>query len=309
MTLKVLFIAREKNNNTPGSVVLNQANSIKKNNIEISFFLIQKGGFFGYLNAIIKLLRTKTDQYDIIHAHYGLCGIIASLSFKRKLVVSLMGSDILSSSKYSLRTYRFLSNNKWYQTIVKTTEMGNVLNAKKYRIIPNGVDTGLFKPIDYFEAKKRLNLPFKVSYVLFVGDPRRIEKNYTLAKKVTDKLKSNNITLLVAHGISTDEMPYYYNVSHCLLVTSHYEGSMNAIKEAMACNIPILSTDVGDARQNIEGLEFNEIIPTDIDVIATKIKLLCKNLSRNQARERIFEKKLDAESVSNEIIELYKNVG
>ena len=306
--MKVLFIAREKTKDLPGYVVQNQANSLRSEGIEIDFFLVRKGGFIGYLISFFQLKKSLIKQYDVIHAHYGLSGILASLK-SRKLIVSLMGSDVLNTSKLNLKLLKYLAKTYWKATILKSPQMAEKMGiSKSFHIIGNGVNLNIFQPRDISLAKEKLNLRSNYSYILFVGDPLRKEKNFELAMLVEKILEYEKIKLLVVNNISPESMPYYYNASHCLLVTSFYEGSMNSIKEAMACNVPILSTDVGDAKANLQDLDFCEIIPYDASVIARKVKLLCQKLKRNSGRERILSLNFDHTSINKKLKVIYKDI-
>lgn len=96
--MKVIFIA-SGNANTPNgitSIVSNQGKSLEKEGIKIDYFGIKGKGLKSYFKAIGKLKKTlKNKEYDVIHSHYGLCGIVSYYAHKNeKLVQSFMGSDI-----------------------------------------------------------------------------------------------------------------------------------------------------------------------------------------------------------------------
>jgi glycosyltransferase involved in cell wall biosynthesis len=92
--------------------------------------------------------------------------------------------------------------------------------------------------------------------VLFVGNERRPEKRLDLASRVMDLVQQTMpASLLVADGVAHEEMPHYMNAADALLLTSRAEGSPAVVREALACNLPVVSTDVGDVRRWIEGVE------------------------------------------------------
>ena len=306
--MKVLFIAREKNFNKPGYVVQNQADSLRSEGIDVDFFLVKKGGLIGYIKSYFLLKKSLLAQFDVIHAHYSFCGLIATLK-SSNLVVSLMGSDILNCNAINLDIISFCANNFWRATILKSPQMAEKLNCKNdIHIVPNGVDLNHFKPMNFNLARNKLNLSNDIAYILFVGDPTRDEKNFKLVREVEELINKNKVKLLIANNIDPSEMPLYYNSSNCLLVTSFYEGSMNAIKEAMACNLPILSTDVGDTKLNIGELDYCEIIPYDPYFIAKKVEDLSSEIYRNSGRDRILKLQLDQSSVNYKLRTIYKNV-
>lgn len=95
-----------------------------------------------------------------------------------------------------------------------------------------------------------LGLPSDGRVALFVGDPARPEKRYWLAQKTVNLLVSRiQVELIVASSGPYEQVPLYYmNACDALLLTSSHEGSPNAVKEALACNLPVVSVDVGDVR-------------------------------------------------------------
>jgi glycosyltransferase involved in cell wall biosynthesis len=118
------------------------------------------------------------------------------------------------------------------------------------------VDTGLFRPLPPDEARARIGVRREGRLVLFVGNERRPEKRLDLARRVMDLVQQTMpASLLVADGVAHEEMPHYMNAADALLITSRAEGSPAVVREALACNLPVVSTDVGDVRRWIEGVE------------------------------------------------------
>ena len=240
---KVLFVS-SGNNGKLGVLVENQAKSLEKLGVEIDHFLILGKGLGGYLRNIPKLNKyIKLKDIDIIHAHYSLSAFVATFASAPNLVVSLMGSDAFLNFWMKLAA-RFMYTFFWKVTIVKTEQMKKSLKLSKAIVIPNGVDLDNFKFIDSSEARKKLGFQANKKIVLFLSDPKRDEKNYPLANKAISLLNRNDVTLFPVYNVSNQEIPTYLNAADLLLLTSKWEGSVNVIKEAMACNIPIVSTNM-----------------------------------------------------------------
>jgi teichuronic acid biosynthesis glycosyltransferase TuaC len=304
--MKVLFVSGKKTHGA-GQVVLNQGESLKAAGVTIDYFLI-KPGLMGYLSAIPIIRRTfKKGRYDLVHAHYGLSAVAASLAGRFPLVVSLMGSDVYMYRALRM-VIRYLSRCRWNLTIVKTQEMKKLLGLKDVTVIPNGVDMDRFRPMDEDEARKHTGYPENMKKVLFISAPGRREKNYELAEKAMGLLNEPDTELKVLIDIANQDIPYYLNSADVLLLTSKWEGSPNVIKEAMACNCPVVSTDTGDARWilgDTAGCFLSSFDPADV---AGKIGLALRFGARTNGRGRIFELGLDSVSVAQKVKSLYERI-
>jgi glycosyltransferase involved in cell wall biosynthesis len=196
---------------------------------------------------------------------------------------------------------------RWKRIIVKTDAMAARIRNRKVTVLPNGVNTELFRPVDRGEARKVLSLPDS-KIVLFAADPSRTEKNYKLASDAFNKLGREDTILLPVHDVPHHLMPFYMNASDVLLITSLYEGSVNTVKEALACNLKVVSTDVGDVRINITGLSGCYLTSPDADDIAAKLNEALENKTRTPGVERILELGLDSGSINKRLAALYSSV-
>jgi len=310
--MKVLFIS-SGNSGQASPIVKNQADSIVKfdNTVQIEFFLIKGKGMFGYLKNIPLIRKyVKKIKPDIIHAHYSFCGIIASLSFtKIPIITSLMGSDVRISLFYK-KIVRVFIKYIWNKTIVKSDDIKNIIGIKKVITIPNGVNLKKFYPIQKNEARKKLNWALESKIILFASDPSRPEKNWKLAKESIE-IFDNEILVKYLKNIPNEEMVYYYNATDVILLCSLWEGSPNVIKEAMACNRPIVATNVGDIKWLFGNEPGHFLADFESKDVAEKLKLAIEYRENNGAtkgRERIIELGLDSETIAQKIIEVYNSV-
>lgn len=304
--MKVLFVSSGRAGG-PGQVVVNQGESLKRAGIEIDYLTIEPG-LKGYLKGISKIRgKYKQGNFDLVHAHYSLSGMIASFTCNKVLVVSLMGSDTLMPGIMRIAT-RFFSHFVWKTIIVKTAEMRAVLKIKKVVVIPNGVDLERFKPMSKDECRKYLGFDFSAGnkLVISVSSPDRPEKNIMLAYDSVSAIRNPAVELKHLSGVPNEEMPYYMNAADVMLLTSSREGSVNVIKEAMACNIPVVSTDVGDVRWILGDTEGCYITSFDVSDISRKIEMAL-SFNRNTAgRERLINIGLDEKLIANRLIEVYR---
>jgi glycosyltransferase involved in cell wall biosynthesis len=314
--LKILFVfsgntSVNRNGERQGVEIIKnaryQGDSLIEIGYDVDYYQITGKGFLGYVKNIPKIRRAiKKGKYDIIHAHYSYSAIAASFAGTHRMIVSLMGSDIFNTP-LMLLIIRFFCRFRWKRVIVKTDAMAARIRNRKVTVLPNGVNTELFRPIDRGEARKVLSLPDS-KIVLFAADPSRTEKNYKLASDAFNKLGREDTILLPVHDAPHHLMPFYMNASDVLLITSLYEGSVNTVKEALACNLKVVSTDVGDVRINITGLSGCYLTSPDADDIAAKLNEAFENKTRTPGVERILELGLDSGSINKRLTALYSSV-
>ena len=184
--------------------------------------------------------------------------------------------------------------------------MNGIMGFDDIYVLPNGVNIDVFKPYPSSSAKEKTGICNNKRIVLFVGNPQREEKNFRLAKAAVEILKRDDIELIPVFNIANSEIPLYLNSSDVLLLTSKYEGGVNVIKEAMACNIAIVSTDVGDVRYVIGDTDGCFITTFDKEDIAEKITKALTFGRMTNGRDRIINLGLDSRSVATKIIDIYK---
>ena len=305
--MRVLFVSSGNSYDGISIIVKTQGNSLKHAGIQIDYFPIIGKGFIGYLKSIFllkKYLRNKT--YDIIHAHYSLSAFVATLATKSPIIVSLMGSEI--KANYILRSLiKLFAKFKWDAVICKSEGMRKNLKLHRAVVVPNGVDIRKFKIIDKDFARTRVGFEADRKYVIFVADPNRYVKNVELARQAIINLKDSSVVFRIIANEPQVVLPLFMNAADVLLLTSRWEGSPNVIKEAMACNLPIVTTEVGDVKELLSGIHGCYIVSADPDNVAEGLrKVLCIN-SRTESR-KIIKDRLSSEAISHKIIDIYKSV-
>ena len=316
--MKVLFVCSANSHYGISPIVKNQANSLKEAGLSVEYFGIKGKGLYGYLRNVRPLKRILAqNNYQIIHAHYGFSGILAVLARRReKIVVSFMGSDVLLDGKYSLNyllKYKteiilngFFSRRFFSHVIVKSEQMFDRLpGVKKKSIVPNGVNLDMFYPIPREEARSFIGLAHNTKLILFSSDPARPEKNYPLAELAVKLANLSNVKMIALKGIEQKKLKYYYNAADLLLMTSFFEGSPNVIKESMACNCPIVTTNVGDVEKVIgstDGCYISSFDPADV---AEKIKKALVLSKRTNGRQQIIDLGLEDKVIAGKLQSIY----
>lgn len=301
--MKILFVRSGNRGIDP--ISQNQGQSLIEKGHDVVFYNVIGRGITGYLSNIRKLKKNIKSVYpDIIHAHYSLSGIVAALTFpKTPIIISLMGSDVNSVSVIQKQIIKIFIKFFWKEVIVKSKEMKDNLIYENAHIIPNGVDFNNYKFFDKVKALDKLGWDKTKKHILFSSNPERPEKNYQLAKAAIDLLNVENLEIHFLINLSQKEMPFYYNAADFLLLTSFYEGSPNVIKEAMACNCPIVSTDVGDVKEITSGVEGCYLTTFDVKDVALKISEALKFNQRTNGSEAINH--LDSRIIADKLVDIY----
>lgn len=265
MKLKVLFVRSGNKGQHP--ITQNQGESLSEVGCDVVYFDVLGKGVLGYLNNLSNLReRVKTFNPDVIHAHYSLCGFLVALGFFGKpVVVSLMGSDVLSTRFIHRLLIKLCRRFFWNLILVKSDEMYNQLGDNKALVIPNGVNKKDFHPGSKTEARRLLGWNEESRIVLFGSDPKRAEKNYPLFKETFELLRKMGIDAEERCLLNLNKytMNLYYNACDVLLLTSIHEGSPNVVKEAMFCNCPFVSVDVGDVSHWATCTEGNKVVDSN----------------------------------------------
>jgi len=304
--MKVLIVA----NNKPGQFspfVLEQVESLKKLGVDFDFFGVDGKGFNGYL-LNLPALKNKIHKYqpDLLHAHYGLSGMLANLQRTIPVVTTYHGSDIHSRG-LNLSVSKITAHYSAYNIFVSPwlLELSGYHGENKC-VIPCGVDTMTFVPIERAAARKSLGWDEDEQIVLFAGAFDNEVKNSPLAQKAVSLVPDAKLVEL--RGYTREQVNILMNAANCLLMTSHREGSPVVIKEAMACGIPIVSVIVGDVKDVVSGVSGCYLSTYDANDVAANIRQALTFKGKTNGPQRIIEKGLSNEIIAHQILEIYQKV-
>ena len=316
--MKVLFVSSGNSKFGINPIIKSQGEAIKQKGIYLSYFTIKGKGLIGYIRNV-QLLKKCLNQnnYDIIHAHYALCGWISLFSkSKTPVIVSYMGCDVYGDvnkkGKKKLNSYYNIVSAQLLQPfvnkiIVKSKNLEKYVFLKKKVVNkPNGVNFSLFKPYDKEACRSKLQLPHDKKLIFFLGNPSDPRKNLILLQNAVQRIQECHVEIVNPYPVAHADVVTYLNACDVLALPSYLEGSPNVIKEAMACNTPIVATDVGDVRQLIEGTKGCFISSFSAEEMAGKIKKALAFEGKTNGREKI--RHLDSRVVAQQIIDLYKQV-
>ena len=303
--MKILVVANH-NRGCFSPFVEEQIESLRQTGCEVDSYGIVGKGISGYLSNLPALRKKiKAYQPDLIHAHYGLSGLLANLQRKVPVVTTYHGSDIHSlglNLKLSRLCMRLSAFNLFVSQALYETRR---YQRRNYAVIPCGVDTDLFVTPDCRD--KYQNASCHAGYeVLFAGAFDNEVKHPTLAREAVALV--GNATIHELKGYSRSAVVQKLQQADVLLMTSKREGSPQVIKEALACGCPIVSVDVGDVKsliQGVEGCYIAAATPTDI---ASKLELALRFAQCTAGREVIFRQGLSLHQVAQRLITLYQTV-
>ncbi len=319
--MKVLFVV--SGNNAYYDVapfIKSQGDSLEQEGMQVSYFLIRGKGLLNYIKNVRPLKKyLREHRVDIIHAHYSLCGWVAALaSGSVPVVLSFMGDDVFGAHtaqdkrdfKSWLLTWLGRAVQPFVQMIIcKSRSMMDAVYRKNIcHLIPNGVRLEQFQ-VSEKGYRDELGLEKDKKYVLFLGDPSNVNKNIALVEGALDILSPPDTELLVRYKVSHDEVVKYLNTVDVFVLCSYSEGSPNVVKEAMACNCPMVVTDVGDAAQVVGSTAGCYVSPSfEPEDFAAKLKLalrFAEKTGRTKGRENLVKQGLDAASIARKIISVY----
>jgi teichuronic acid biosynthesis glycosyltransferase TuaC len=228
-----------------GSFVRDQVEALRRlPAVEVEVFAFEPGGGSPYPRAARALRRRyRGDEFDVIHAHFGLTAWPALAVRGAPHVVTLHGTDVVNP-RSRLVTFAALPLVDLVAPV--STSLAGLLPSRlvagKLAVLPCGVAIDRFRPIPRTEARARLGLETDQRYLLFPADPKRDEKRFDRAQAVAQEHR-----LLVLGRVAPSEVPYWVNAADAVLVTSDRESFGLSVLEALACDVPVLATDVGIA--------------------------------------------------------------
>ena len=304
--MKVLIVGSNKSGQF-SPFVTEQVNALKKLGVEFDFYGVDGKGASGYLSNLSPL-KKKIHQFkpDLIHAHYGLSGMLANLQRTVPVITTYHGSDVHSRG-LNLSISKITARYSAYNIFVSPwlLELSNYHGENKC-VIPCGVDTVTFTPIERAEARKQLGWNENEQIVLFAGAFDNEVKNSPLAQKAVSLVP--NTKLMELRGYTREQVNLLMNAANCLLMTSHREGSPVVIKEAMACGTPIVSVDVGDVKEVMSGVEGCYITAYDANDIAAYIRQTLLYKGKTNGLQSVIEKGLSNDVVAKQILKIYQKV-
>jgi glycosyltransferase involved in cell wall biosynthesis len=239
-----------------GRWVRDQVDEVRRRGVEADLFVFPpgRGEYVPATRRLRALLRR--ERFDLVHAHYGLAGWVAHLAGASPLIVTFHGTDVRHHLVGHLS--RRLA---WRADLVAGVSRAlfepedgrpGLPPVPGSAVLPCGPDLSRFAPRPRAQARRELGLDPDGGYLFFPANPARPEKRHDRAAELAAACGAG---LLTGGSIEPERMPLWMNAADAVLVTSDYEGFGMAAVEALACDVPVLSTDVGIAPYALRGID------------------------------------------------------
>ncbi len=323
--LRVLFISSQWP--TPehpeiAPFVPREVNSLREVGVQVDV-LPYRGGFSvgNYVRAIRQMRRMlRENEYDLIHVYFGQCGVVGRMQRKLPVVITYGGSDVEGTPLFgglqqwknvlvvgTSRLMSLLVN----EVIVVSANLGRKLPRKDYHIITIVLELEKFKPGDMMEARRKLGLPLDKKLALFCSSSlTNARKRYWLAQAAAEiAARSVDVELVAAAGRPPEEIPLFMQACDTLLLTSTNEGSPNVVREALACNLPVVSTDCGDVRERLSHIPGCAVADDDRpETIAAALVKVLQHPANNPRNEKLREEVMNQnpQVLGRKVVEVYR---
>lgn len=310
-----------------GIFVQEQIKGLRAAGLEVRVLFVDRRrqgpqAYFGWLQ---NALRSAVAGFapDVIHVMYGgvMADRIACHHHLRPVVVTFHGSDLLGEnlsgwarriiSRHGVRCSRRAAKAAAGVVVVARhlmAALNGAVAADKIRVIPCGIDLERFKPMNPLACKRQLGWNPESFHALFAsgnGDP---VKRPRLAGAAVAQMINSSRPAELHHlaGVPNTEVPLWLNASDALLLTSLHEGSPTVVKEALACGLPVVSVDVGDVAERIEGIEGCHLAAAKPADLAAKLDLVRQRGERLDCRARL--EALSIQSVAHKLKQFYEAI-
>lgn len=299
--MKILIVC-SKNSGRIAPFITDQVEALQESGVNCECFTVEGKGIKGYLLNLLPLWRKiRAYKPDIVHAHYGLSGVLANLQRKVPVVTTYHGSDINNPEirRFSKIAIRLSAWNIFVSQ--KNIQLSGV--EKRFSLIPCGVDTTVFKPMDKAICRQKFGFDPDEKLILFAGAFDNKVKNPELAIAAVAKIP--DARLLELKGYNRMQVAELMNAVDVCLMTSHTEGSPQFVKEALACNCPVVSVNVGDVEELLDGVENCRIVERDANMISENLNALLLSSVRSDGNKKIRNSGLAADRVAEKLKEIY----
>lgn len=272
----------------------------KEEDVEIDIYHIKGPVSGGGLKEYIKLwpgllMKLIFGGYDVVHSHHSFCTLMC-LPWFFKLIYTVHEGE--------------LNNTSWRSNLIKlaiavsgvviyVSHAEFMLSKKKKKFfLPCGVDLNLFKP---FSGDKE-------GYILFPADPNRPEKNATTLKEsaaVKYSITGEKWNIIYGGNIPKEDMPNVMARASAVVSIGEFESDGMVLKEAMACNVPVIATRVGNHAYYLQSGGGELVGANPSDVLHAIDRILLNPSSYLKGRLHLHGMNQDSAQVAEKLLDIY----
>ena len=291
-----------------GTAVVNLVEALNREAVENDVLSIERcSSTLEYLRTIPRLrAKLKEKHYDLVHAQYAHSVLVAAMQ-RRVPVVGHFHAELQTggSKDYILAQ---LAARMTPHLLVGDATSAMRLGATHVRVLPLGVDSARFAPRDRGASCKKLGLDPNKRWIVFPADPKRKEKNYPLFAEAMKRVQRAVPAAreLILCGRNYADVPDVMNAADLLLLTSTCEASPTVVKEALLCNLPVVSTNVGDVARMLQGVWPSAVTASEPDALAERAIALVRGGVRSDGRRK--EPLLNLKHTAEAVLRFYAEV-
>jgi len=291
-----------------GTFVAEQVDDLRQIGVEVSVLHFDgTDDRMNYARAARAFRRAmRSGGFDLVHAHYGLVGAIAVSQRRIPVVTTFHGGDFTGLVPWHAAISRIVArlSTPWVCPPGGDPRLGLEAAA----VIPVGVNTTLFRPGDRSAARRALGLDESAPYALLLGardDPNKrpdlFDAAVEHARATVPGLRTRSL-----EGLDRDEVVLLMNAVDVGVLTSDTEGSPVAVREALACNTPVVSVPVGSVPMVLSGLPGCAVEPYDPPRLGEAIVGALSAGRPQSLRDRALES--SGRSVAERLVSVYDEV-
>lgn len=291
-----------------GTFVKEQVDDLRRLGVDVAVLAFDgETDAWNYPRALRALWKAvRTDRYDLVHAHYGLTGLLAVTQRRRPVVTTFHGGDYTGLVPWHALVSRVVA--RLSTPVVVAPEGVRRLHASTAVVIPAGVDTERFQPCDRARARRALGLDPQAAYALLLGARDDANKRADLFDAAVARARASvpDLRSLSLEGLERSGVVTLLNAVDVSVMTSDLEGSPVAVRESLACLTPVVSVPVGDVADVLAGLPGCAVVRRDPELLGAAMVDALGAERHSALRERALES--SGRAVAQRLIALYESV-
>jgi teichuronic acid biosynthesis glycosyltransferase TuaC len=318
---KVLFVTPYVGRDTPESFPFAKLLMAKvaEQGIEVRNLLVTKTANPLFLARERKELRSlvKTFQPDVVVANYGtFTGLFVAVFARGPKVIVFRGTDLNPSPEEPriLRIVQYLTSHVASFLVdafvcVSKELAGRLIAKRPCTVFPDPIDLELFRPLDRESCRSELGWDPNKPIAVFFGYGFRAGKGLGHARRIQQGIANSGSNVefkVLSNWVRREQMPVYLNAADCLLFLSDFEGSPNLVREACACNLPIVTVPVGDVREVLAEVRPAEVVEREDSLLIEALARV--TLMRTRSNGRMHVEQYSGDRTAKKLVDFLSKV-